>query len=116
MLCVVDGMIRLNPKYDRWILEHFEYCEKSLHCRHCGREFSSKTSARVHLKEKHLEQDVEFKCPLCGKLSATRSALRMHVNRIHNRSISAKTIAKQSVPKTDPPFPEIVRIKAEGDM
>lgn len=56
----------------------------SFWCDYCGMEFTNKDRMAQHMKRKHIERNKsKVQCPICGKLTSTKTALRKHIRVIH---------------------------------
>ena len=51
-------------------------------CRPCNKFI--KTNLGRHVKEIHLERNLNYQCPLCNKLAPNKSALYEHMKRNHS--------------------------------
>ena len=51
-------------------------------CNQCGKKGLHKTTMMRHV-ETHLEQGFEHHCPICGKQSKSREAMRKHMSNYH---------------------------------
>ena len=59
-------------------------------CPKCGKVLASASTLKKHIEDKHTASD-GYACPVCGKWAKTRNSLGTHMSRSH-RGVSAKTL------------------------
>ena len=62
--------------------------EKGFTCTPCGKAFLHRRSLMRHVRDRHLQANIVYDCPLCGKLDITSlNSFQTHLHREHpNRS------------------------------
>ena len=83
-----------------------------LGCTHCGGIYSDVRALRIHLRVKHGEGDLEFKCDLCSACFVRRTAFVAHVERCRVKD-SVKT--RRCVKKPVDPNSEYSKFKVPVD-
>lgn len=67
-------------------------------CKHCGSAYSDNYALRVHLRVKHDEGDLEFKCDLCRACFVRKTAFAAHVSRCRLKdSVKTRRCIKKPV-------------------
>ena len=65
-------------------------------CPKCGKVLASASTLKKHLDDKHTASD-GYTCPVCGKYAKTRNCLSSHMSRYH-RGVSAKNLPVLPLP------------------
>ena len=66
-------------------------------CKICSRHI--KSHLRVHYIEQHVENGVEFACPICASVLKTRDSLRVHFKRKHSLQMTNAQLDPYMRPK-----------------
>lgn len=88
-------------------------CERpKFGCKHCGSVYSNNHALRVHLRVKHEEGDLEFKCDLCSACFVRKAAFAAHVAKCRLKD-SVKT--RRCIKKPVDPNSEYTKFKVPVD-
>jgi hypothetical protein len=76
-----------KPRLKRNLIKHFRQHVKfdnreKFFCDFCDKTFTSKNGLKMHINEKHIEQNEDHKCK-CGKVFETAHRLKKHEHLVH---------------------------------
>ncbi len=78
-----QAVVATAKELQEFISEHTASSKEGFVCLLCGKRFATFDSIRVHARDKHVNADIVYLCPVCQKYFKTRSSMSGHVYIIH---------------------------------
>lgn len=84
MLINVVGLYRFKTNACRRAHEKGHDPAQASECGICGKQFKTRTLARIHVKSQHINENERSQCSLCGAIFKRKESVKRHMEIVHN--------------------------------
>ena len=79
----IQAVVATVKEIQNFLCEHTASTQRGFVCLLCDKRFSCADTIRVHARDKHVDADIVYPCPVCQKVCKTRNIFAQHLYSSH---------------------------------